>query len=56
MTIVLTVGIRELAIQLDSKQARTSFGRLPLSDEASAPQYGFPQAKKHQTQKVYLGP
>lgn len=44
-----------LALQLDSKTAKTSFGRLPLSDEKSNPVFGFTQAKREENQKLYLG-
>ena len=44
-----------LALQLDSKQARTSFGKLPLSDELSLPVFGFTQAKRGEGEKLYLG-
>jgi hypothetical protein len=44
-----------LALQLDSKQARTSFGKLPLSDEKSQPVFGFTQAKRDESEKLYLG-
>ena len=44
-----------LALQLDSKQAKTSFGRLPLSHERSNPVYGFPQARRDDAEKLFLG-
>jgi len=44
-----------LAQALDSKQARTSFGKLPLSVEKSNPLFGFPQAKRDDGHKVYMG-
>jgi len=34
---LLLLGLTALAQALDSKQARTSFGKLPLSDEKSMP-------------------
>jgi len=40
---------------LDSKQAKTSFGKLPLSDEKSNPVFGFPQAKRDEADKLFLG-
>jgi hypothetical protein len=40
---------------LDSKTARTSFGKLPLSDEKSQPVFGFTQAKRDESEKLYLG-
>lgn len=48
-------GLNQLAIQLDSKQARTSFGKLPLSDETTAPNYGFGHAKREDQSKVFIG-
>lgn len=44
-----------LADALDSKQAHTSFGKLPLSTEANAKNYSFPIAKREDQEKVYLG-
>ena len=44
-----------LALQLDSKQAKTSFGRLPLSTEKSNPVFGFTQAKRDEAEKLFLG-
>ena len=52
---VLCVALTSLALQLDSKTAKTSFGRLPLSDEKSNPVFGFTQAKREENQKLYLG-
>lgn len=49
------VGLTALALALDSKQARTSFGKLPLSDEKSMPVFGFPQAKRDDQEKIYMG-
>jgi hypothetical protein len=43
-----------LAQALDSEQAHTSFGKLPLSTEATANCYSFPQAKKEDASKVYI--
>ena len=40
---------------MDSKQARTSFGKLPLSDERSQPNYGFGHARREDQAKVFLG-
>eukprot|EP00997_Jenningsia_sp_PLL12_P005692 NODE_2224_length_962_cov_80.982475_g1832_i0.p6 GENE.NODE_2224_length_962_cov_80.982475_g1832_i0~~NODE_2224_length_962_cov_80.982475_g1832_i0.p6 ORF type:complete len:53 (+),score=9.69 NODE_2224_length_962_cov_80.982475_g1832_i0:46-204(+) len=34
-------GLTALAMALDSKKARTSFGQLPLSVEKSEPVFGF---------------
>lgn len=44
-----------MAIQLDSKQARTSFGKLPLSDEATAPNFSFGNSKRENEPKRYIG-
>jgi hypothetical protein len=49
------VALTSLALQLDSKTAKTSFGKLPLSDEKSNPVFGFTQAKRDENQKLYLG-
>ena len=48
-------GLNQLAIQLDSKQAKTSFGKLPLSDEHSEPQYTFGRSLREKQNKVFLG-
>eukprot|EP00347_Sterkiella_histriomuscorum_P002257 403368860 len=47
-------GLQSLARALDSKQARTSFGKLPLSIEKSQPSFGFSQARRDQD-KQFLG-
>ncbi len=49
------VGLNQLAIALDSKQARTSFGKLPLSDETTAPNYGFGHGKREDQSKIFIG-
>jgi hypothetical protein len=49
------IGLTALAQALDSKQAHTSFGKLPLSNEATAPNYNFPKAKRDEGQKLYIG-
>jgi len=49
------VGLTELARALDSKQAHTSFGRLPLSTEPTAAAYNFPKAKRDEIGKLYMG-
>ena len=54
-SLLTRVGLNQLAIQLDSKQARTSFGKLPLSDEQTAPNYSFGQSKREKADKVFLG-
>ena len=43
-----------IANALDSAAAHTSFGRLALADEKSAPMYGFGTATRKQAEKVYL--
>ena len=48
-------GLTALAQALDSKQAHTSFGKLPLSVEKTQPNFGFSQAKRDDNTKVYLG-
>jgi len=47
--------LTSLAQALDSKQAHTSFGKLPLSVEKTAETYSFPQAKRDDQAKVFLG-
>lgn len=44
-----------LSMQLDSKTAKTSFGKIPLSDEKSQPVYGFTQARRVESDKLYMG-
>ena len=55
LKLTLWIGLTALAQALDSKQAKTSFGRLPLSVEQSQPIFGFPQAKRDDGEKVYMG-
>ena len=52
---MLLLGLIALANALDSKQSHTSFGKLPLSVESTAPAYGFTQAKKDDGAKIYMG-
>ena len=52
---IFYVALTSLALQLDSKTAKTSFGKLPLSDEKSNPIFGFTQARRDENQKLYLG-
>jgi hypothetical protein len=47
--------LNTLAIQLDSKQARTSFGKLPLSDEFTQPIFSVGRATRPEQAKVFLG-
>lgn len=51
----LLLGLTALAQALDSKQAKTSFGKLPLSVEKSEPIYAFTQAKRDDGAKVFMG-
>ena len=51
----MSLALASLALQLDSKTAKTSFGKLPLSDEKSNPVFGFTQAKREENNKIYLG-
>ncbi len=53
--IFANVALTSLALQLDSKQAKTSFGKLPLSVEKSNPIFGFTQAKRDEAEKLFLG-
>lgn len=43
-----------IANALDSEGAHTSFGRLPLGDEQSAPIFGFGTSTRDQAQKQFL--
>lgn len=43
-----------MAQALDSEQAHTSFGKLPLSVEKTAQQFSFPQAKREDQAKVFI--
>ena len=54
LTLIFTVDLTALAQALDSKQAHTSFGKLPLSVEKTANCYSFPVARKDDAQKVYI--
>ena len=49
------IGLTALAQALDSKQAHTSFGKLPLSKERTSEIYSFPQATRDDHAKVFLG-
>lgn len=48
-------GLTTLAQALDSKQARTSFGKLPLSIERSQPIYAVPHGTRDAGNKLYMG-
>jgi len=52
---LFSLGLTALAQALDSKQAHTSFGKLPLSVEKTAPQYNFPKAKRDDGAKLFMG-
>ena len=43
-----------LAQALDSEQAHTSFGALPLSVEKTQPQHSFPQANRWDGSKIFV--
>ena len=47
--------LTQLAYKLDSEQAHTSFGKLPLSHEATAPKRAFSKARRDDQAKVFLG-
>lgn len=47
--------LTKMAKALDSKQAHTSFGRLPLSCENTAADYAFGRASRDAQAKVFLG-
>ena len=51
----MIIGLTALAQALDSKQAHTSFGKLPLSVEETAAAYNFPKAKRDDISKIYMG-
>ena len=42
----ISIDLTALAQALDSKQAHTSFGKLPLSTEQTAKNFSFPLAKR----------
>jgi len=44
-----------IATALDSEAAHTSFGKLPLADERSAPGYSFGLSTRAQNKKLYAG-
>jgi len=47
--------LTQLAHKLDSEQAHTSFGKLPISYELTAPNYGFGKSTRDEQSKVFLG-
>ena len=48
------IDLTALAQALDSEQAHTSFGKLPLSTEQTAAKYGFPQADRWAASKIFV--
>ena len=53
MHVVLCLDLTALAQALDSEQAHTSFGKLPMSVEKSQAQYSFPQANRWDGSKKF---
>ena len=51
---MLLLDLTALAQALDSEQAHTSFGKLPLSIEKSEAQFSFPQANRWDGSKVFV--
>jgi len=47
--------LTKLAHELDSKQAHTAFGKLPLSYEETSPNFAFSKARREDQAKVFLG-
>jgi|LauGreDrversion4_2_1035121.scaffolds.fasta_scaffold229020_2 hypothetical protein len=43
------------AHELESKQAHTAFGKMPLSYEGTAPNYAFTKSRREDQAKVFLG-
>jgi hypothetical protein len=52
---LLNLELTQLAYKLDSEQAHTSFGKLPLSYEKTEPNYAFSKSKRDDQAKVFLG-
>ena len=52
---LISLGLTALAQALDSKQAHTSFGKLPLSVERTNPAYQCPKAKRDDGEKLFMG-
>lgn len=44
-----------IATALDSEAAHTSFGKLPLAEERSAPVWSFGNSTRQQNKKLYMG-
>jgi hypothetical protein len=49
------VELTQLAHKLDSEQAHTSFGKLPISYEKTQPNYAFTKSNRDGQAKVFLG-
>lgn len=49
------IELTKLARALDSKQAHTSFGKLPLSREKTTQNYSFGKSNRAGQEKVFLG-
>ena len=52
--ITFLIDLTALAQALDSEQAHTSFGKLPLSVEKTAAQFSFSQANRWDGSKVFV--
>ena len=50
----MQTDLTALAQALDSKQAHTAFGKLPLSYEKTAENYSFPNARREDQPKTYI--
>ena len=48
------IDLTALAQALDSEQAHTSFGKLPLSVEKTQAQYSFPMANRWDGSKIFV--
>jgi hypothetical protein len=51
----LNLELTQLAHKLDSEQAHTSFGKLPLSYEATQANFSFTKSKRNDQAKVFVG-
>ncbi len=51
----LFLALQKLSHELDSKQAHTSFGKMPLSNEPTTASYAFKKARREDQAKVFLG-
>ena len=52
--LLFCIDLTALAQALDSEQAHTSFGKLPLSTEKTIGQFSFPQAKREDQAKCFI--